>query len=220
MMGFKLWLYDVIRGAGALPRRKAEVGEVKRATEEVLSGEQGEQYLTAISEIAKKLGKEPREVFQTMLQIGLKAFDWGRMTVPELIVCVDVLGYLDEKFYRRIYVESPIDSVIKQADKFSEATRKILEGYARGIEPLAARKVEAQRGEEEARREEARRQPSQGILDKMVDNIMSYVADEIGARLGKEVADAVTPELREIVLKMIKEGRIKIELAGEEVVGE
>lgn len=202
-----------------MPRRRAEAGEIRRLAEEVFSGEQGEQYLTAINELAKQLGKEPREVFQGVLQAGLKAYNWSKMTIPDLIVCVDVLGYLDEKFYRRIYVESPIDSVIRQADKFSEATRKILEGYARGIEHLAAKKAEAQK-EEESRREEARRQQSQGILDRMVDSIMSYVADEIGARLGKEVADAVTPELREIVLKMIREGKIKIELAGEEVVGE
>jgi hypothetical protein len=219
-MGFKLWLRGVIRGVGALPRRKAEAGEVRRLAEEVFQGEAGEQYLTAINELAKKLGKEPREVFQSALQVGLKAYEWGRMTIPDLIVCVDVLGYLDEKFYKRIYVESPIDSVIRQADKFSEATRKILEGYAKGIETLAVRKAEAQKGEEEARREEARRQPSQGVIDKAIDIIMGYVAEELGARVSKEIADVAAPGIKEALLRMIKEGRVRIELAGEEVVVE
>jgi len=47
-----------------MPRKKAEKGEAIRLAEEVLGGEQGEQYITAVNEIAKALGKEPREVFQ------------------------------------------------------------------------------------------------------------------------------------------------------------
>jgi hypothetical protein len=203
-----------------MPRRKSEAGEVRRLAEEVFQGEAGEQYLTAISEIAKQLGKEPREIFQSALQVGLKAYNWGRVTVPDLIVCVDVLAYLDDRFFKRIYVESPIDSVIRQADRFSEATRKILEGYARGIEPLAAKKAEAQKGEEEARREEGRRPPSQGVIDKAIDIIMGYVAEELGARVSKEIADVAAPGIKEGLLRMIREGRVRIELAGEEVVGE
>jgi hypothetical protein len=203
-----------------VPRKKAEAGEARRLAEEVFQGEAGEQYLTAISEIAKSLGKEPREIFQSALQIGLKAYNWGKVTVPDLIVCVDVLAYLDDKFFKRIYVESPIDSVIRQADRFSEATRKILEGYAKGIEPLAAKKAEAQKGEEEARREEGRRPPSQGVIDKAIDIIMGYVAEELGARVSKEIADVATPGIKEGLLRMIREGRVRIELAGEEVVGE
>lgn len=203
-----------------MPRRKAEASEFRRLAEEVFQGEAGEQYLAAINEIAKQLGKEPREVFQGVVQAGIKAYNWSKMTVPDLIVCVDVLGYLDEKFYRRIYVESPIDSVIRQADKFSEATRKILEGYARGIEQLAAKKVEAQKEEEEPRREEARRQQSQGFIEKTIDIIMGYVAEELGARVSREIADAAAPGIKEALLRMIKEGRVRIELAGEEVIGE
>jgi len=44
-------------------------------------------------------------------------------------------------------VESPIDSVIRQADRFSEATRKILEGYSRGIAIPATKRIEGKEEE-------------------------------------------------------------------------
>jgi ASC-1-like (ASCH) protein len=211
-----------------MPRRKAEKSEALRVAEEVLGGEAGEQYLTAVNEIAKALGKEPREVFQSLLNIGLKAYNWGSMTIPDLIICVDVLAYLDDKFFKRIYVESPIDSVIRQADRFSEATRKILEGYSRGIVIPTTKKVEGKEGEGEGAREEKPKQPQQqGVLDKIVDNVVSYISDELGARLSKDIVDAVEPPLKEALINMIKEGKVKIEITGgellkgkEEVAGE
>jgi ASC-1-like (ASCH) protein len=201
-----------------MPRKKAEKGEALRLAEEVLGGEAGEQYLTAINEIAKTLGKEPREVFQSLLSIGLKAYNWGSMTIPDLIICVDVLAYLDDKFFKRIYVESPIDSVIRQADRFSEATRKILEGYSRGIAIPVTKKMEG-KGEEEAEaKEEKPKQPQQGgVLDKIVDNVVSYLSEELGARLSKDLVDTVEPPLREALLNMIKEGKVKIEITGGEL---
>jgi hypothetical protein len=197
-----------------MPRRKAEKGEVLKVVEEVLGGEQGEQYLTAINEIAKQLGKEPREVFQSLLSIGLKAYNWGSMTIPDLIVCVDVLGYLDEKFYRRIYVESPIEAVIRQADKFSEATRKILEGYGVMIKAKAEQQQQQQQQQEEAK---PKQQQGGGVLDKVIDNIVMYISEELGARLSKDVVDAVEPELREVLVNMIREGKIRVEITGGEL---
>jgi hypothetical protein len=201
-----------------MSRRKAEKSEVKRFTEEVFQGEQGEQYITAINEIAKQLGKEPREILQSLLQIGLKAYNWGSMTIPDLIVCVDVLGYLDDKFFKRIYVESPIDSVIRQADRFSEATRKILEGYARGISVTAVKKVEGEgKGEGEAKEEAKKQQQQAGVLDKIIDNVVGYISDELGVRLSQDVVNAVEPELREVLINMIREGKIRIEIQGGEL---
>jgi DNA-binding TFAR19-related protein (PDSD5 family) len=174
-----------------------------------------------VEEIAKTLNIEPKEIVRTALQTGLKSYQWGKLSTADVIACVNFLAYLDALFYRRIYVESPIESVIRQADKFSEATRKILEGYGGGLRATVEKVLEEKLGKmKEERGEEERkgRQQNQGLLDKMIDNIMSYIADELGARLSKEVADAVAPELREIILKMIKEGRIRIELGGEEVV--
>jgi hypothetical protein len=207
-----------------MPRRKAEADEVKRVAEEILGSEVGEKYATKINEIAKALGRDPKEVFITALETGLRSYEWGKLSALDIIACIDLLGYIDEKFYRRIYVESPIEAVVKQADKFSEATKKILEGYGGGVRHIVEKILEEKLGKlnEEGGREEkeAKKQQNQGLLDKMLDNIMSYIADEIGARLGKEIADAVTPELKEIILKMIQEGRIRIELGGEEIVKE
>jgi len=205
-----------------MPKRKAEVEDVKRIAEEIL-GE--EKYITRINEIAKALGRDPREIIRTALEAGLSTYEWGKLSALDVIACIDLLSYIDEKFYRRIYVESPIEAVVKQADKFSEATKKILEGYGGGIRRTVEEVLEEKLGKlnEEGGgggKEAKGAKQNQGLLDKMLDNIMSYIADEIGARLGKEVADAVTPELREIVLKMIQEGKIRIELAGEEVVKE
>jgi hypothetical protein len=199
-----------------LTRKKAEKAEAMRLAGEVLSGEQGEQYLTAINEIAKQLGKEPREVFQSLLNIGLKAYDWGSMTIPDLIICVDVLSYLDDKFFKRIYVESPIESVIRQADRFSEAARKILEGYSRGIAVQEIRR-EVREGRAEAREEEKQKQQPQqqpGVLDKMIDNVVAYISEELASRVSKDLVDAVEPPLKEALLNMIREGRVRIEIVG------
>ena len=203
-----------------MPRKKAEKEEVLKIAEELLSEE---KYITRISEIAKVLGKEPREILRTALETGLSVYEWGKLSALDIIACTVLLGYIDEMFYRKIYVESPIEAVVKQADKFSEATRKILEGYGGGVRATVEKILEEKLGEKEGEgggEKEAKKQQNQGLLDKMLDNIMSYIADELGARLSKEVADAVTPELKEIILKMIQEGRIRIELAGGEVVKE
>ena len=203
-----------------MPRRKVEKSEVLKVAEEIL-GE--EKYITRINEIAKALGKEPREIVRMALERGLSSYDWGKLTALDIIACTELLAHIDEVFYRRIYVESPIEAVVKQADKFSEATRKILEGYGGGVRATVEKILEEKLGKMEGQEgggEKGKKQQNQGLLDKMLDNIMGYIADELGARLSKEVADAVAPELREIILKMIKEGRIKIELAGEEVVKE
>lgn len=199
-----------------MPKRKAEADEIKKVAEEILGDE---KVASRVSELSKRLGKDPREVISTALETGLRGYDWSRLNALDIMACIELLGHIDERFYRRIYVESPIESVVRQADKFSEATKKILEGYYGGsMKRLVEDVLREKLGEKREAGEEKGRRQNQGLLDKMLDNIMSYISDEIGARLGKEIADAVTPELRDIVLKMIQEGRIKIELGGEEVV--
>ncbi|MCC6059233.1 MAG: hypothetical protein LM563_03200 [Thermofilum sp.] len=199
-----------------MPKRKAEADELKKIAEEILGDE---KVASRVSELSKRLGKDPKEVISTALETGLRGYDWSRLNALDIMACIELLGQIDERFYRRIYVESPIESVVRQADKFSEATKKILEGYYGGsMKKLVEDVLREKLGEKREAGEEKGRRQNQGLLDKMLDNIMSYISDEIGARLGKEIADAVTPELRDIVLKMIQEGRIKIELGGEEVV--
>jgi uncharacterized protein YidB (DUF937 family) len=201
----------------AMPsRKKATEEEARRAAEQVFQGE-GElkQYLTQIEELAQKLGVEPRELLKRIIEIGVRTYDIGSMSLSQLIVCVDFLSYLDDKFYRRIYVESPIDSVIKQADRFSEATRKILEGYARGITVRAPQ--QQQQATQQQQEEEAKKQQQSGVLDKVIDNIVTYISDELGARLSKDIVDAVEPQLKEVLITMIKEGKVRIEILGGEL---
>jgi len=200
-----------------MPRRKAAEEDVRRAAEQVLSGEpELKQYLTQIEQLAERLGVEPRELLKRILEVGVRTYDIGSMTLTQLIVCVDFLSYLDDKFYRRIYVESPIDSVIKQADRFSEAARRILEGYARGI-TIRAQQQQQQEEEEEAKPRQQQQQQQGGVLDRMIDHVVTYIADELGARLSKDVVDAVEPELREVLINMIKEGKVRIEIVGGEL---
>jgi hypothetical protein len=200
---------------GAMPRRKATEEEVKKAAEQVLGGESElKQYLTQIEQLAQRLGVEPRELLKRILEIGVRTYDISSMSLAQLIVCVDFLSYLDDKFYRRIYVESPIDSVIKQADRFSEAARRILEGYARGI---TIRQQQQLQQEEEGEEAKPRQQPQGGVLDRMIDHVVTYIADELGARLSKDIVDAVEPELKEVLINMIREGKIRVEIAGGEL---
>ena len=198
---------------GVMGRKKAEPEDVKRAAEQLLQGESElKQYMTQIEQLAQRLGAEPRELLKRILEVGVRTYDIGSMSLTQLIVCVDFLSYLDEKFYKRIYVESPIDSVIRQADKFSEATRKILEGYARGI---TIRTQQQQEEEEEAKPKQ--QQPQRGVLDKMIDTVVGYISEELGARLSKDIVDTVEPPLKEALLNMIKEGKVRIEIIGGEL---
>ena len=200
-----------------MPRRKAEPEDVKKAAEQVLGGEtEFKEYMTQIEQLAQKLGVEPRQLLLRIIETGVRVYDWGSMTIPQLIICVDFLSYLDDKFYRRIYVESPIEAVIKQADRFSEATRKILEGYARGI-TFRAPQQQQQEEEEEEEAKPKKQQQQGGVLDKIIDNVVSYISDELGARLSKDVVDAVEPELKEVLINMIKEGKIRVEIVGGEL---
>jgi hypothetical protein len=200
---------------GVMPRRKATEEDVRKAAEQVLGGEpELKQYMTQIEQLAEKLGVEPRELLKRILEVGVRTYDIGSMSLTQLIVCVDFLSYLDEKFYRRIYVESPIDSVIKQADRFSEATRKILEAYAHGI---TVRTPQQQQATQQQQQEEAKKQQQGGVLDKMIDTVVGYISEELGARLSKDIVDAVEPPLKEALLNMIREGKIRIEIIGGEL---
>jgi hypothetical protein len=197
-----------------MSKRKATEEGVKKATEQLLQGEaELKQYLTQIEQLAQKIGVEPRQLLLRVIETGVRVYDWGSITIPQLIICVDFLSYLDEKFYKRIYVESPIEAVIKQADKFSEATRKILEGYGAMIKVKAPQ----QQQEEEEEAKPKQQQQQGGVLDKMIDHVVTYIADELGARLSKDIADVVEPELKEVLINMIKEGRVRIEIVGGEL---
>jgi ASC-1-like (ASCH) protein len=198
-----------------MPRRKAEAEDVKRAAEQLLQGEpELKQYLTQIEQLAQRLGVEPRELLKRILEIGVRTYDIGSMTLTQLIVCVDFLAYLDDKFYRRIYVESPIEAVVKQSDRFSEAARKILEAYARGI---TIRAPQQQQEEEEAKPRQQQQQQQGGVLDKMIDAVVGYISEELGARLSKDIVDTVEPPLKEALINMIKEGKVRIEIIGGEL---
>jgi hypothetical protein len=197
-------------------RRKAEKEDVVKAGEQVFQGEpELKQYMTQIEELAQRLGVEPRELLKRILEVGVRTYDISSMSLSQLIVCVDFLSYLDDKFYRRIYVESPIDSVIRQADRFSEATRKILEGYARGITVRAPQ--QQQQATQQQQEEEAKKQQGSGVLDKMIDTFMTYLGEELGARISKDLVDTVEPPLKEAIINMIREGKVRIEILGGEL---
>jgi ASC-1-like (ASCH) protein len=199
-----------------MSKRKATEEGVKKAAEQILQGESElKQYLTQIEQLAQKIGVEPRQLLLRVIETGVRVYDWGSMTIPQLIVCVDFLSYLDERFYKRIYVESPIDAVIRQADKFSEATRKILEGYGAMIR---VKTPQQQQEEEEEEAKPKQQQQQGGVLDRMIDHVVTYIADELGARLSNDIVDAVEPQLKEVLINMIKEGKIRIEITGEELV--
>jgi hypothetical protein len=171
-----------------MPRRKAEAEEVKRIAEEIL-GE--EKYITRINEIAKALGRDPREIIRTALEAGLATYEWGKLSALDVIACIDLLSYIDEKFYRRIYVESPIESVVKQADKFSEATKKILEGYGGGVRHIVERILEEKLGEKVERK--PKRKGVEG-LRKVLEDINELLAEKLERPV--EAVEAIYAERR------------------------
>jgi hypothetical protein len=206
-------------------RRKADVEDVKRLVESVVGEAQAEEIARAVDELAKITQKEPKDVLSDAVKLGVVSYTWSRMSAADIMACVQFLAAVDEKFYRRIYVKSPIDAVIEQADKFSEATRKILEGYGGGVRSIVKEVLEEERragpgGQGGEKPKEQGGRPSGGIIDKTVDIIMGYVAEELGARVSKEIAEAAAPGIKEGLLRMIREGRVRIELAGEEILGE
>jgi len=208
-----------------MTRKKAVVEDVKKLVQEVVSEAEAEEIAKAVEELARISQKEPKDVLSDAIKMGVVSYAWSRLSASDIMACVQFLAGIDEKFYRRIYVKSPIEAVIDQADKFSTATKKILEGYGGGVRSIVKEvlqeefKSSVEGGAVTTEKEEISK-PSGGLIDKVLDNIMTYISDELGARISKDLADAVAPELREVILKMLKEGKIRIELAGEEVLGE
>jgi hypothetical protein len=206
-------------------KRKAGVEDIRKLVESVVSEAEAETVAKAVEELARITQKEPKDVLSEAVKLGVVSYTWSRLSAADIMACVQFLAIIDEKFYRRIYVKSPIDAVIEQADKFSEATKKILEGYGGGVRSIVKEVLEEERkarsGEQGGgEQKEQGSKPSGGLIDKTIDIIMSYVAEELGARVSKELASEVAPGIKEALLRMIREGKIRIELAGEEVLGE
>ena len=205
-------------------KRKAGVEDIRKLVESVVSEAEAETVAKAVEELARITQKEPKDVLSEAVKLGVVSYTWSRLSAADIMACVQFLAIIDEKFYRRIYVKSPIDAVIEQADKFSEATKKILEGYGGGVRSVVKEVLEEERkarsGEQGGgEQKEQGSKPSGGLIDKTIDIIMSYVAEELGARVSKELASEVAPGVKEALLRMIREGKIRIELAGEEVLG-
>jgi hypothetical protein len=206
-------------------KRKAGVEDIKKLVESVVAEAEAETVARAVEELARISQKEPKDVLSEAVKLGVASYTWSRLSAADIMACVQFLAIIDEKFYRRIYVKSPIDAVIEQADKFSEATKKILEGYGGGVRSIVKEVLEeekkAKSGEQGGgEQKEQGSKPSGGLIDKTIDIIMSYVAEELGARISKELASEVAPGIKEALLRMIREGKIRIELAGEEILGE
>lgn len=206
-------------------KRKAGVEDIKKLVESVVAEAEAETVARAVEELARISQKEPKDVLSEAIKLGVASYTWSRLSAADIMACVQFLAIIDEKFYRRIYVKSPIDAVIEQADKFSEATKKILEGYGGGVRSIVKEVLEeekkAKSGEQGGgEQKEQGSKPSGGLIDKTIDIIMSYVAEELGARISKELASEVAPGIKEALLRMIREGKIRIELAGEEILGE
>jgi hypothetical protein len=206
-------------------RKRAGVEDIKKLVESVVGEAEAETLAKTVEELARVSQKEPKDVLSEAVKLGVASYTWSRLSAADIIACVQFLAVIDEKFYRRIYVKSPIDAVIEQADKFSEATKKILEGYGGGVRSIVKEVLEEERkaksgGQSSEEQKEQVSKPSGGLIDRTLDIVMGYVAEELGARVSKELADAVAPGVKEALLRMIKEGKIRIELAGEEVLGE
>jgi hypothetical protein len=52
------------------------------------------------------------------------------------------------------------------------------------------------------------------VLDRIVDNVVAYLSEELGARLSKDLVDTVEPPLKEALINMIKQGKVRIEILG------
>jgi hypothetical protein len=205
-------------------KRKAGVEDIKRLVESVVSEAEAEEIAKAVDELAKTTQKEPKDILAEAVKMGVVSQAWSRLSAADIMACVQFLGVIDEKFYRRIYVKSPIDAVIEQADKFSEATKKILEGYGGGVRSIVKEVLEEERkiaagGQGGGAQKEQSSKPSSGLIDRAVDIMMSYVAEELGARVSKELADELAPGIKEALVRMVREGRVRIEMAGEELLG-
>jgi hypothetical protein len=206
-------------------RRKAGVEDIRKLVESVVGEAEAEAVAKAVEELARVSQKEPKDVLTEAVKLGVVSYTWSRLSASDIMACVQFLAAIDEKFYRRIYVKNPIDAVIEQADKFSEATKKILEGYGGGVRSIVKEVLEEQKrissGEQAVKEQkEQGGRPSGGLIDKAIDTIMSYVAEELGARVSKEMAAELAPGIKEALLRMVREGRVRIELAGEEILGE
>jgi len=51
----------------------------------------------------------------------------------------------------------------------------------------------------------------------MIDTVVGYISEELGARLSKDIVDTVEPPLKEALLNMIREGKVRIEIIGGEL---
>jgi len=83
--------------------------------------------------------------------------------------------------------------------------------------PQTMKKAEDEEKGESKQEESKPKQQQGGVFDKIIDNVVTYLSEELGARLSKDIVDAVEPELKEALINMVREGKVKIEITGGEL---
>jgi len=204
-----------------MPRKKttSEEEEARKILEQLVGTEKAEEIAGYIATIAESTGKSFKEVIKEMLESTVVAHAFQKLTAPDLVACATFLKYLDILFFSRVYATSPMEAVIRQADQYSEAVRKILEAQAGGLQPIIERVLEERLGRIEKRLEEAKKEKGEEekkegnrLLERAIDKIMGIIAEEIGARVGPEVAETLAPPLRDKILEAIRKGEIIVKL--------
>ena len=205
-----------------MPRKKVEnEEEVKKVLAQLIGEERAKEISGFVAEVAATTGKDIRELLKDVIETGIRASDWRKLTAPDIVACVHLLSYVDSMFYRRIYALSPMEVVVEQADKYSTAVKKILESHGAGLTPIVEtvieRKLKEIEGvEKQEKREQARQENS--LLAKAIDTIVTAVSEELASRVSAEIAQDVAPHLKDRILEMIRKGEIEIRLRGEEIV--
>jgi len=215
------------------PRRKAreapDVEELKKFTERLFGAEESERIASFIEEQVALTGKTYKEILKEMFDTAVAARAFQKLNAMDLVACSYFISFLDSILFRRVYAVSPVEAVVHQADKYSEAIRKILESYSVGLKPLIERAIEekvverlqALAREVEAREEKKEEKPrgsENRLLAQAIDMLMSMIMTEISTRVSSDIAQSVAPAIRDVILKALEKGEITIKLPGSEVV--
>lgn len=211
-----------------MPRRKAEVEEAKRILERLVGAEKAEEVATFLANYIELTGKDINEALRELFDTAMTAKAFAKLTAPDLVACAHFLKLLDVLFFRHVYAITPVEAVVQQADKYSEATKKILESYASGLAPLVEPIIERKITEKVEKLAPPKREEEKGVkekksentlLGKAVDTIMTAISEEIASRVSADVAETVAPALRDRIIDMLRKGEIRIVLPGEELLG-
>jgi hypothetical protein len=93
-----------------MPRKKVEnEEEVKKVLAQLIGEERAKEISGFVAEVAAATGKDIRELLKDVIETGIRASDWRKLTAPDIIACVHLLSYIDSMFYRRIYALSPME---------------------------------------------------------------------------------------------------------------